>query len=103
MTGTAVYALVPGVLIEPLGDHWAVFSPASGESHLVNDTSAALLEILRSNPVMRSAQACAALAADVGLLVADVEPLVNEALRTFVTAGLVRVVRVAQPQGTIGP
>ena len=97
------YVLVPGVVVEPLGDHWAAFSPSSGESHLINDTSAALLEILKSNPVMRAAQACAALAADVGLPVADVEPLVTEALRTFVTAGLVRVVRVAQPQGTIGP
>ena len=95
--------LVPGVLIEPLGAQWAVFSPASGETHLLNDTSAAVLEILKSNPAIRSEQACALLAADVDLLVADVEPLVNEALRTFVTAGLVRGVRVAQPQGTIGP
>ena len=93
---------MPGVLMEPLGEHWAVFSPASGESHLVNDTSAALLEIFKSNPAISLDRACALLAADVGLPVAEVEPLVTEALRTFVTAGLVRVVRVAQPQGTIG-
>ena len=102
MTDIAGYSLVPGVLMEPLGEHWAVFSPASGESHLVNDTSAALLEIFKSNPAISSDQACAILAADVGLPGAEVEPLVTEALRTFVTAGLVRVVRVAQPQGTIG-
>ena len=102
MTGIAGYALVPGILMEPLGEHWAVFSPASGESHLVNDTSAALLEIFKSNPAISSDQACAILAADVGLPVADVEPLVTEALRTFVTAGLVRVAHVTLPHGTIG-
>ena len=102
MTGIAGYAIVPDILMEPLGDHWAVFSPASGESHLVNDSSAALLEIFKSNPAISAEQACSVLAADVGLPVADVEPLVSEALRTFVTAGLVRVAQAALPHGTIG-
>ena len=102
MTSDSACALVPGVLFEPLGDQWCVFSPASGETHLLNDTSAAVLEILKSNPAIRFEQACIVLAADVGLPVAEVEPLVTEALRTFVTAGLVRMVRVVPPQGTIG-
>ena len=45
----------PGLLIEPLDPSWAVFSPLSGETHLLNDTSAALLDCL--NPVTpRSAE-----------------------------------------------
>ena len=103
MTSDPACALVPGVLVEPLGDQWCAFSPASGETHLLNDTSAAVLEIFKSHPAISADQACAVLAADVGLAMSEVEPLVTEALRTFVTAGLVRVVRVAQPQGTIGP
>lgn len=84
------YVLVPGVLVESLGDHWAAFSPSSGESHLINDTSAAILEMLSCETPLTQAQACAELAADAGELPADAEGLVHEALQTFVTAGLVR-------------
>ena len=102
MTSNPACALVPGVLVEPLGDQWCAFSPASGETHLLNDTSAAVLEILKSRPAISADQACTVLAADVGLPVAEVELLVTEALRTFVTAGLVRVAHVTLPHGTIG-
>ncbi|MEP7283515.1 MAG: HPr-rel-A system PqqD family peptide chaperone [Rubrivivax sp.] len=38
---------VPGVLLEELEAEFAAYSPLSGATHLLNDTSAALLEILR--------------------------------------------------------
>lgn len=92
MSSDRGFALVPGVLMETLGEHWAVFSPASGESHLLNDSSAAILEMLTGTPGLHADHICAVLAADTGAVRSEVEPLVDEALRTFVTAGLVRVV-----------
>jgi PqqD family protein of HPr-rel-A system len=86
------FVLVAGVLMETLGEHWAVFSPASGESHLVNDSSAAILEMLTGTLALNADHICALLAADIDSTLSEVEPLVNEALRTFVTAGLVRMV-----------
>ncbi len=86
------YILVSGVLVEPLGDHWAAFSPASGESHLINDTSAALLEALAGQSPSTLGQACEALAGDLGALPAEVDGLVREAFDTFLPAGLVRAV-----------
>jgi len=88
------YVLVPDVLVEPLGDHWVAFSPSSGESHLINDTSAAIVEMLSCESALTLKQACTALAAEVGTLPADTEGLVHEALQTFVRAGLVRAVRL---------
>lgn len=90
MSRNIAYLLVPGVLVEPLGDHWAAFSPASGESHLINDTNAALLEILAAQSPLTLGQACQALAVDLGTLPAEVEALVRGAFDTFVPAGLVR-------------
>lgn len=92
------YVLVPGVLVEQLGDHWAAFSPSSGESHLINDTSAAILEMLSCEAALTLAKICAALAVHVCAMPADVEELVREAFETFITAGLVRA--AALPPGT---
>ncbi len=39
-----------GVLVEPMGAAWVVFSPASGETLVLNDTAAAVLEILEGGP-----------------------------------------------------
>jgi PqqD family protein of HPr-rel-A system len=40
------YGLAAGVSVQPLGDIWAAFSALSGETLLLNDESAAILEIL---------------------------------------------------------
>lgn len=37
---------MPCQRLESLGEAWAIYSPASGETHLLNDESAALLEWL---------------------------------------------------------
>ena len=34
------------MLVEPLGPSWVCYSPASGQTHLLNDESAAVLEML---------------------------------------------------------
>ena len=96
MIPRAGYVLVHGVLVEPLGEHWAAFSPASGESHLINNTSAAIVEMLSCEMPLTLAQACAALATDVGTLQPDAEAFVGEALRSFITAGLARSVPLPQ-------
>ena len=97
----AACELVAGVLVEPLGDQWVAFSPASGETHLLNDTSAAVLELLDDTAILHFDHACATLAHDTGMSATESEPLINDALRAFVTAGLVRVLPASQTQGNI--
>lgn len=60
------YGRADGVLIEPLGHLWAAFSPSSGETTLLNDESAAILEVLESGSSDTSG-VCVALAEDSGL------------------------------------
>jgi hypothetical protein len=43
------YTRAPGVRIEPVGGAWAAFSPLSGETLLLNDEAAAILEVLTSS------------------------------------------------------
>lgn len=90
MNGRTGYVLIPGVLIEPLGEQWAAFSPASGESHLLNDTSAAVVELLSCERPLTEEQACAALADTLGTLSAEEETHVISALQSFIAAGLAR-------------
>lgn len=51
------YALNTGVLVEPVGHLWAAFTPASGESSLLNDECAAILEVLQAGAA-NSAEVC---------------------------------------------
>jgi PqqD family protein of HPr-rel-A system len=60
------YGRADGVLVEPLGHLWAAFSPSSGETTLLNDESAAILEVLEAGDRDTSG-VCAALAEDSGL------------------------------------
>ena len=52
------YARIEGVLIEPIGHLWAAFSPASGETILLNDESASILEVLESEAADTDAISC---------------------------------------------
>ena len=61
-----LFARRPAVLVESVGDVWAAFSPASGETILLNVESAAILEVLADRPCDTSA-VCAALATDAGI------------------------------------
>lgn len=85
----ARYACVPGVSTEAVGHLWAAFSPASGETLLLNDESASILEVLASG-ARDTAEVCDALAADSGLDAASLLDLVDGCWPRLIEAGLVR-------------
>ena len=78
-----------GLLLTPVGEIWAAFSPLSGETVLLNDESAAILEILANGPFdLRSI--CDGLATDAGLDAAALYQPVNDNWQLLMDAGLVR-------------
>lgn len=81
---------MPGVLVEPLGDSWVCYSPASGQTHLLNDESAAVLEVLAMPDGMSPSRVCEALAADSGVAVGEIEQALAAAWRLLVDSGLIR-------------
>jgi len=82
---------VAGLRLEPLGAVWAAFSPASGETQLLNDESAALLEWLLEAKVPGDADAAARVfASDTGLDVATLRLRIEQAWPVLVESGLVR-------------
>lgn len=84
-----VYARVDGVLVEPMGHLWAAFSPATGETTLLNDESASILEVLESR-ALETAPICALLAADSGLPADSLVDIVVASWPRLMEAGLVR-------------
>jgi PqqD family protein of HPr-rel-A system len=85
----SVWCRVDGTLVEPIGHLWAAFSPATGETILLNDESASILEVLESG-VADTASVCANLADDSGLDVQDLAVIVEAAWPRLIEAGLVR-------------
>lgn len=85
---TPLYRRAPGVLVEPIGRVWAAFSPLSGETILLNDESAAILEIVDGGPAS-TADMAAVLAQDSGLPESELTPIVAEAWVRLVEGGLV--------------
>lgn len=88
------YARVAGSRVEAIGGLWAAFSPLTGETALLNDESAAILEVLEAGP-SDTAGLCAVLSADSGQDTAALQPLIAEAWITLREAGL--VLPVAEP------
>ena len=82
------FARVDGVLVEPLGHLWAAFSPASGETALLNDESAAVLELLESGPSDTEAVA-SRLAIDCDVGAASLSEVVESTWPRLIEAGLV--------------
>lgn len=80
----------PGALLEPIGDVWAAFSPLSGESHLLNNESAAILELLDVEQARSHAEVCEVLARECDLLPSDLDKTVANAWPQLLEAGLVR-------------
>jgi len=85
-----VFHRVPGVLVEPLGPSWVCYSPASGQTHLLNDESAAVLELLGLHDGMSPTMICAALAADSGAAASEIEQVMGAAWQLLVDTGLIR-------------
>lgn len=86
---TVRYARTPGVCLEPVGDLWAAFSPASGETLLMNDEGAAILEVLAEGP-RSSLEVCKLISADVALDHSDVQRTIEPTWSRLVEAGLVQ-------------
>ena len=80
----------PGVLLEPLVEGWAAFSSLSGESHLLNDESAAIVEALDLVQPLSSSAICKSLAQDCGMPTAEVERAIGSAWEQLIEAGLIR-------------
>lgn len=86
---TACFALVASIRIEPIGEHWAAYSPLSGETLLLNDEGAAVLECLSHGPA-RTEDVAAALAADSGISPREIAERLAACWHQLVQAGLVR-------------
>lgn len=85
---TTIYRARPGVLAEPIGELWAVYSPASGETRLLNDEAAAYLELLAEQP-RPALDAAAALAAEIEVDPAEVCAHVGDTFHALEMAGLI--------------
>jgi PqqD family protein of HPr-rel-A system len=83
---------VPGVQLEDLETEFAAYSPLSGATHLLNDTSAALLEILRDkgSSGATSDTVLETLAEEADVPSADLLALIESHWGTLISAGLVR-------------
>jgi len=90
------YQASAGVRLEPVGDMWAGYSPLSGETQLLNDESAAVLEWLMECGGGGAAQAASALAEDAGMEVAELAPRIQLAWGPLAAAGLIE--RVPNPE-----
>ncbi|MEO7244263.1 MAG: HPr-rel-A system PqqD family peptide chaperone [Rubrivivax sp.] len=88
---------VPGVLLEELEAQFAAYSPLSGATHLLNDTSAALLEILRDigSSGATSETVVQILAEDADMPSDAVIRSIESHWGTLISAGLVRRQRPA--------
>ena len=80
---------VAGLRTEPVGAMWAVFSPLSGRTSLLNDLPAAVLELLESGPLSEEAL-FENLSSDSGTDVEMIQSLVRPALKDLSDAGLIR-------------
>lgn len=84
------FARADNALVEPVGHLWVAFSPVTGETALLNDESAAILEILEHGPA-DTERVCAQLSVDSGIAVEALAPIVDASWGSLIDAGLVRV------------
>ena len=89
------FVAVSGLLVVPVGQLWAAYSPLSGETTLLNDASAAILEVLVNGPLSQCA-VCADLGRDTGQRAEELVAVVEACWPRLVDAGLVRQVAVAK-------
>jgi PqqD family protein of HPr-rel-A system len=80
----------PGVLMEPLGEGWAVFSALSGETHLVNTESIEVLNALDEHQARTPQEVCRHLAEQFEVEAADLEITLAASWIPLVEAGLIR-------------
>lgn len=78
-----------------MGHLWVAFSPATGETALLNDESASILEVLEGGPGT-TLSVCADLAKDSGLSSASLTETIEACWPRLIEAGLVREQRAAR-------
>ena len=85
----ARYARTEDILIEPVGHLWATYCPASGETLLLNDESASILEVLLDSGPADAAAVAAALVEDSGMSTDSLEGMIEASWPQLLAAGLV--------------
>ncbi len=83
------FARAADLIVVPIGHVWAAFSSASGETVLLNDETAAILEVLESGPATSGA-VCNQLASDSDLEAEVLAENIESSWPRLVEAGLVR-------------
>jgi PqqD family protein of HPr-rel-A system len=79
-----------GVLLHPVGEIWVAYSPASAETHLINESGAALIQALDERSPRSRHEVVQSMASDAGLSEAEVEQLLANAWEEYLAAGLLR-------------
>ena len=95
-----VYQSVPGARIEAIGLKWAVWSPLSGDTHVLNDEAAAILEVLTEQGTMATEEVAQALmepGPDGESQASAIQVMVELTWPVLLSAGLVRMA----PQSTL--
>lgn len=75
------------LIVEPVGEDWAIFDESSGETHLLNDESFFILELMREQP-LELAEVPAAVGRELGVPVESIDGSVGEACRFLMSAEL---------------
>ena len=88
------YAAVRGVRAVQVGSQWAVFSPLSGETHLLNNECAAILEVMQDLSEADTHAVADVLAADTGLALTDLCTEIDSVWPALVGSGVVRDITV---------
>lgn len=79
-----------GAHVVQLGEGWVAYSAVSGESHLLNTESVAVLDVLDVASPCTLAEVCADLAQESGLEASELEAILVASWTSLVEAGLVR-------------
>ena len=84
------FARIPGVLIESIGDSWVAYSPASGATHLLNDSSVFILDAVESAGAASSAELVSTIALEVDRPRTEIETMLQDHWDELIRAGLIR-------------
>lgn len=79
---------VRGIAVEAIGEGWAAFSPLSGETVVLNNEAAAVLESLQQS-AHSVGDVVAMIASDTGMAAGELVSLVDDAVSQLADAGLV--------------
>jgi PqqD family protein of HPr-rel-A system len=89
------YRVRRGVTVAAIGEVWAAFSPASGDTQLLNDEAAAVLEVLDEFP-RTPAEVAQVIAIDADQPLDTVDQRLQGAFSLLQAAGLIEGIPTAQ-------